>query len=56
MALVAFVLAAVEFALVAFGVDFPQESALENVAAGLFLVALGLATPGAFTLYGSRKG
>lgn len=56
MALVAFVLAAVEFALVAFGVDFPQESALENVAAGLFLLTLGFLLPGAVGFYESRKG
>lgn len=56
MALVAFVLAAVEFALIAFGVDFPTESALENVAVGLFLVTLGLILPGALVLYEGRKG
>ncbi|HVE35394.1 MAG TPA: hypothetical protein VNC18_17645 [Gemmatimonadaceae bacterium] len=54
MAFLAFVLAAIEFALVAFGVDFPADSAIENLAAGLFLVALGLALPGVLTVYHSR--
>lgn len=56
MALLAFVLAAIQFALVAFGVDFPTDVPLENVAVGLFLVTLGLILPGAITLYEGRRG
>lgn len=56
MAFVAFLLAAIQFALVGFGVDFPTDNPLKNLAAGLFLVALGLLLPGAVAVYERRSG
>lgn len=56
MAFVAFLLAAIQFALIAFGVDVFDIGALREVAGGLFLVALGLALPGTLALYESRRG
>ena len=55
MALLAFVLAAIQFALVALGVDFPQDSAIENLAVGLFLLALGFLLPGAVSFVETRR-
>jgi hypothetical protein len=55
MAALAFLLAAIEFALVGFGVEFPADNAVRNLAAGLFLVALGLLLPGAIVLYRERS-
>jgi hypothetical protein len=52
---IAFVLAAIVFALVGLGVDFPTANADRNLAAGLFLVALGLLLPGAIVLYETRR-
>lgn len=56
MAFVAFLAAAIVFVLVAFGVAFPTEEAVRNVAAGLFLLALGLLLPGAVAFYDARRG
>jgi len=55
VAFVAFILAAIEAALVAFGVDFPANQPVENLAVVLFLIALGLCLPGAITLYHERR-
>lgn len=55
MAVLAFLLAAIQFALVALGAEFPAESALRNLGTGLFLVALGLLLPGAVVLYRERQ-
>lgn len=56
MALLAFVLAAIQFALIAFGVDVFDIGPTRELAVGLFLVALGLAAPGALVVYGRRGG
>lgn len=55
MAALAFVLAAIEAALVALGVDFPAEAPLENLAIVLFLIALGLLLPGAVAFIETRR-
>lgn len=55
MAFVAFLLAAFQFLLVGFAVAFPTDSAVRNIAAGLFLVAVGLLLPGAVALYDERR-
>lgn len=55
MAFVAFLLAAIQFALIAFGVDVFDVGAIREVAGGLFLVALGLLLPGAVTLYTTHR-
>lgn len=55
MSAVAFLLAAIQFALVGFGVEFPTDSPLRNLAAGLFLVALGLVLPGAVAVYSAHR-
>lgn len=46
----AFALAVVEFVLVGFGVHFPVDDPLRNVAFGLALTALGLLLPRYVTL------
>ena len=56
MALLAFLLAAIQFALIAFGVDVFDIGATRELAAGLFLVALGLLLPGALTYVEGRRG
>ena len=56
MAFVAFVLAAIQFALISFGVDVFDIGVQREIAVGLFLVALGLAAPGALVFYGRRGG
>lgn len=55
MAVLAFVLAAIEAALVAFGVAFPADSPVENLAVVLFLIALGLLLPGAVAYIETRR-
>ena len=54
MAAPAFLLAAIQFALVGFGVAFPTDHVDRNLAAGLFLVSLGFVIPGALVLYDAR--
>jgi hypothetical protein len=55
VAFLAFLGAALVFVLVAFGVSFPTDETARNLAAGLFLLALGLLLPGAITLYTERR-
>ena len=50
MAVVAFILALVQFVLVGFGVTVVGSSELRNIAFGLALLALGFVLPTAFAL------
>ena len=56
MNLVLYVLAAVQFALVALGVDFPLDGPIENLAVGLFLVTIAPLAPGAVALGRAKVG
>lgn len=56
MALLAFLLAAIQFALIGLGVDVFDIGTTRELAVGLFLIALGLLLPGAVTFYGTRCG
>lgn len=55
MALLAFVLAAIQAALVALGVDFPAQAPIRNVGVCLFLLALGFCLPGAVAFVSARR-
>lgn len=55
MAVLAFILACIEAALIALGVDFPADAPVENLAVVLFLIALGLLLPGAVAFAAERR-